>query len=355
MKKDIDATVQDKREYGLDLLRICCTLMVILLHQGMNYVTEEAKALSINYFFVGSLYHSFTKTAVPCFVMLSGAFLLSNTNINLKQFYIKMLRKLACPTIVYGLLYTVLKMAVNFVRGMTNDQVIYEFINGLPYYHLWYMFMIIDLYLLTPILLKLKAKYKCLFIVFGVVGIVIDVLRILPRQTYFWIFWGFSYLGYFIFGNVLYNIACKARNGQHRLCLSLIVISSVLMLLYTANIITSHTYLHIWNSDSVDINNIIEYIASFILFFAFSLLEVKKKWLKNVIRFLSPLCSNVYFVHAGILTVINPLAERFIFKDPLPDPVYYIPIMFVVYVGMSFRYSYAIKKFIGKRLIFSRG
>lgn len=97
MKKDIDATVQDKREYGLDLLRICCTLMVILLHQGMNYVTEEAKALSINYFFVGSLYHSFTKTAVPCFVMLSGAFLLSNTNINLKQFYIKMLRKLACP------------------------------------------------------------------------------------------------------------------------------------------------------------------------------------------------------------------------------------------------------------------
>ena len=238
---------------------------------------------------------------------------------------------------------------------MTNDQVIYEFINGLPYYHLWYMFMIIDLYLLTPILLKSKAKYKCLFIVFGVVGIVIDVLRILPRQTYFWIFWGFSYLGYFIFGNVLYNIACKARNGQHRLCLSLIVISSVLMLLYTANIITSHTYLHIWNSDSVDINNIIEYIASFILFFAFSLLEVKKKWLKNVIRFLSPLCSNVYFVHAGILTVINPLAERFIFKDPLPDPVYYIPIMFVVYVGMSFSYSYAIKKFIGKRLIFSRG
>lgn len=129
---------------------------------------------------------------------------------------------------------------------MTNDQVIYEFINGLPYYHLWYMFMIIDLYLLTPILLKLKAKYKCLFIVFGVVGIVIDVLRILPRQTYFWIFWGFSYLGYFIFGNVLYNIACKARNGQHRLCLSLIVISSVLMLLYTANIITSHTYLHMY-------------------------------------------------------------------------------------------------------------
>ena len=121
---------------------------------------------------------------------------------------------------------------------MTNDQVIYEFINGLPYYHLWYMFMIIDLYLLTPILLKLKAKYKCLFIVFGVVGIVIDVLRILPRQTYFWIFWGFSYLGYFIFGNVLYNIACKARNGQHRLCLSLIVISSVLMLLYDVGVET---------------------------------------------------------------------------------------------------------------------
>lgn len=82
MKKDDDTTIQDKREYGLDLLRICCTLMVILLHQGMNYVTEEAKAFSINYYFVVSLYHSFTRTAVPCFVMLSGAFLLSNTSIN---------------------------------------------------------------------------------------------------------------------------------------------------------------------------------------------------------------------------------------------------------------------------------
>ena len=87
----------------------------------------------------------------------------------------------------------------------------------------------IDEYIKNPLFkqfcLEIKTKYKCPFIIFGVAGIVIDALRILPRQTYFWIFWGFSYLGYFIFGNVLYNIACKIRNGQHRLCLSLIVIS----------------------------------------------------------------------------------------------------------------------------------
>lgn len=106
------------REVGLDLLRIICTLMVILLHQGMNYASTEIRMISEDYFLVGTIYHSFTRTAVPCFVLLSGAFLLQERILqDVGKFYKNSLIKLLVPIFIYGVLYSLLKVVTGFFGG----------------------------------------------------------------------------------------------------------------------------------------------------------------------------------------------------------------------------------------------
>ena len=71
------------REYNYDLLRIVCTIAVITIHvSGIYYncltQTEFFGQLYTQNAFLTCIYNGISRFAVPCFVMLSGAFLLAN-------------------------------------------------------------------------------------------------------------------------------------------------------------------------------------------------------------------------------------------------------------------------------------
>lgn len=96
-----------KREEQFDLLRVLCCIMIILLHCGSGYAEEKFISEVPKYYaLIGRFYETITRVAVPCFVMMSGRFLLSDErNKKYGYFYKKSFYKLGVPALAFSILY----------------------------------------------------------------------------------------------------------------------------------------------------------------------------------------------------------------------------------------------------------
>ena len=154
-----------KRENNLDFLRVIACVMVISIHVSAFYVTKYVETPNFK-FTIGNFYDSFTRLAVPIFVLLSGRFALSDErNIHVKYYYKKFFNRIIIPTIIWRLLYFLYSYVLEFMYYILYGELkhsifspIKSWIIGAPYYHLWYLYMSIGLYLSVPYLLKLKKK-----------------------------------------------------------------------------------------------------------------------------------------------------------------------------------------------------
>lgn len=144
----------NKRNFSLDLLRIFACYLVIQVHAGeFYYIGSDSKVITgINTFWVGIL-NSGARTAVPLFVMISGYFLLPMHDI-IGKFFKKRFIRLLYPFIVWCALYAVYYV---FQRGDSIGQMLQHIINipinyGVEVGHLWYIYMLLGLYILIPII-----------------------------------------------------------------------------------------------------------------------------------------------------------------------------------------------------------
>lgn len=81
------------RQGNYDLLRIISTIAVVLIH--VNATVADSNNISLVGFNICSLINIITRFSVPCFVMLSGAFILNNEkNADYKHFYAKSFYKI---------------------------------------------------------------------------------------------------------------------------------------------------------------------------------------------------------------------------------------------------------------------
>lgn len=99
------------REDNYDLLRVICTIAVIVIHVSGIYKNAISYENVFGYLIeknivVILLYNTLSRFAVPCFVMLSGAFLLSdNRNGEYRTFYRKTVKNIIIPTLVFTVIY----------------------------------------------------------------------------------------------------------------------------------------------------------------------------------------------------------------------------------------------------------
>jgi len=106
-----------------------------------------------DYWWIGNLYDSFSRWSVPVFVMLSGALLLtSKENEKFTLFYRKRFSKILIPIIFWSLFFLLWDGFKEALKGNTPtlSDLLSQLLEGRPYYHMWFMYMIIMLYLFTP-------------------------------------------------------------------------------------------------------------------------------------------------------------------------------------------------------------
>lgn len=124
------------RENNYDLLRIICMIAVISIHISGNYATAANSAswleeVYTEHLLCTSLFRTIASFAVPIFIMLSGAFALSEPkNADYKYYYKKELVHIGIPTFVFSILYFVYGLLRNAAVTYLNRESPYQYIMG---------------------------------------------------------------------------------------------------------------------------------------------------------------------------------------------------------------------------------
>jgi surface polysaccharide O-acyltransferase-like enzyme len=98
-----------------------------------------------------NIYQILGRTGVPLFVMLSGALLLQPSKTeSLKVFFKKRWARIGLPFLFWGAIYFAWDYFANHL-ALTSGFIFQGILSG-PYYQFWYLYMLVGLYLFTPIL-----------------------------------------------------------------------------------------------------------------------------------------------------------------------------------------------------------
>lgn len=107
---------KENRNRNYDFVRVICTIAVILIHVSSSYKNAYLDADELGRLYKDNLlstciYNLLPRFAVPCFVMLSGAFTLAdNRNLDYKSFYLKKMKKIGIPTLIFSCGYSLFNM-----------------------------------------------------------------------------------------------------------------------------------------------------------------------------------------------------------------------------------------------------
>ena len=146
----------NKRHFGLEVLRILACFFVIIRHCPSSTISQGALQSVIN--FVG---FNMSRLAVPCFLMITGYFMLPLKNINDGGYYKRKYSRILIPLLFWDILYVVFFSEPSF-SAYLND-----FINIPNAGHLWYLNELAILILLSAIISPfLKTVSKNILIVF---------------------------------------------------------------------------------------------------------------------------------------------------------------------------------------------
>ena len=339
-----------KREENYDWLRVISMIAVIVIHVSgtwvngfSGYVSEGGSVNELLYPVISCIYNTISRFAVPCFIMLTGAFVLAdNRTCSYKGFYQRKFLSIGIPTIIFSILYVFYRIPFCFVGEQVGiaDMItlLKDIVKGSPFYHMWYLFMLIGLYLLAPIVVQFKdsISYK----MFRRIAFVFLILASFSRWTtenvrLSWnIGQAFEYLGYFMVGYVLRK-DLKKNNAKGVILITFGVIIEVAtaFLQYYFQIVNG-----IGASD-LEYRIVDPYcptivIASILIFAGFTMLTIRcNGWMKK----LAGMSFVIYLFHAGVWDFGSKLIYLIRGKDYIMNlnNIYWIPIFVVIVLLIS--------------------
>ncbi|WML24850.1 acyltransferase family protein [Neobacillus sp. OS1-33] len=331
------------RKYYLDWLRVYAIIAVVMIHVSAGVVLINLHKHNPSFFLAGNLYETIARYAVPIFFMISGALMLGKRGeISLRGFLLKRTSKILVPLICWSIFYYLYKVSKGtfdfsvpqFFRYLLTDQI---------NYHLWFMYAILGLYLITPLLVILIKNAKRVeieyFLLLWGIGTVISAFV----RYYF----GFTYklelnhvagnIGFFVLGYYLdhYDFTKKFKRTVNITGLIGVVVTFFLTYWYTQN--NNGQLVTYWYSNFAP--NVV--FVSMAIFLGMKSLNIKKA-LPPVLNLLSIYSFGIYLVHA---LVIYFLKDYSLYLDSNRiHPMITVPINIFIILSISTLMVYIIKK-----------
>lgn len=195
-----------KRDIGLDVLKLIATVAVVRLHTGFSDG------------FLDEILYYLSGIAVPIFFMVSGALTLNRGGnaVTYKYCFQRVLRILRI-IVLWNLLFVV----YDFLRYKTFINPFYyaalSFVQNGFLFHFWYLWALLFLYCLAPVLKKafgnekvnkrITVTWLCIMFFLSLYNVYAELngrLRIeqlVPQVLRFWVYIGYYWLGGLIYKN----------------------------------------------------------------------------------------------------------------------------------------------------------
>lgn len=331
------------KEKNYEFLRGISCICVIALHvSGWCYGVYGYGSSIDQYFWGATVYNVVTRYAVPCFIMLTGAFTLNNPkNCQFMPYYKKVFWSTILPTVLASAVYVFYTIIIKVVFGgqavidAALGSIKLWIIYGDPYGHMWYMYMLIGFFVCAPLFCKLyqNISFKSKWILSGVCLILGCIWYTNGEPA--WPLKFLQYSGYFFVGAAIREYLPKRREMKlipAIISAAFLGITCWITYLQTTDIITITMNILERLSPTIIIGS----VATFILF---SSLKVNC----NPVSKIAEHSFFVYLIHGGVISVIENIWNDILHLQRI-SPWIYVPIVSLLTLVISYGVSIVLEK-----------
>lgn len=323
-------------------LRFFATLAIILLHtsSGIYGNIESYSGVSDSDMFVFAFYKHVMEWAVPVFVMITGALLLSpEKQTNYRIILNKYVKRIALAILVFGLPMALSESFLTYGLGSFIKVLTSGFVNcitGFSWNHMWYLYMLICLYMITPIIKPFvnsasKGQFQIALLVMFVLSSLIPVIESCGIDINGYMAIGTPFVFLYMLGYYLHAyVDCDKERFVKRISWALLllgVIAVFLKVLYGAKF-----------SGYADVPCILMAVSLFLLLKCYGLES-------GFFAKMAPCCFTVYLVHPLFINLfykILDITPLNMFQSlPL---VAKIPMFFIFFSFLSFALGFILLK-----------
>lgn len=326
---------QERRNVNYELMRSASAFAVVWLHVAAQFATSSPDAKNLNWW-LANVADAFSRWSVPVFVMLSGALLLKqNKYASARIFYKSRLSRLLIPLVFWTFFY----VAFRYLTEPMIDAggILKDILIGKPYFHLWYLYMIVGLYAITPYLhiitRHIDPTSLLTLIVFSLTISSIEFLLGAESKTFLTKF--IAYIGYFLGG---YYLSIHNPKLQTFTMAAGVAICGILIALLTGY------YLPRIGSEAINI--MYGYLNPLVIalsFFTFSILikiRIDNSRARFFIERTASLSLGIYLIHPIWLWLLN----RYIFWRFRELNIATIPLLSIIVFSLSMATAHLIVK-----------
>lgn len=270
----------------LNNLRVFATVLVICLHVCASYMFDY-KLNRWQWEAVNAL-DSATRSCIGLFFMITGA-LLVQKSIEIKSFLKKRFSRIIYPFIFWSIVYVVFSY---LTEHKPLDTIIQQSIYFGAYYHFWYVYILIGIYLFLPIIsvfmIHANKTHLQYFLVIWTIWLASNMYifdDILPNIN---LIYFSGYLGYVILGYYFHHVYKEIKT--YKIILA-IAIGYLITFIGTSIVSEKHGHLETTFYQYLDLN-VTLMTAGFFLLFKYFITQSNA-----FIAFISKYSYGIYFIH----------------------------------------------------------
>jgi len=288
--------MEPKRLFWPDLIRAVAILLVVVIHTSAPVVVSFSEVELSDWFFANSL-DSLARVSVPLFFMISG-YLVLNKDLSLYSIISRASKRILIPLLFWSIFYIAYATSEHGFDYLIS----YDFLSLLKnpaQYHLWFLYNILFLYLLIPLLKAIIEKNLSIyFISFCFIK---EMVAFLPINIY----WDFTPISSFS----AYMVAGYYIGHMKPLTLKFKLVAGFVFLFFSAFTAIKTYYLSIdadgfigkyyaYNSPNV-------MVMSFCLYFLLKDVDINFNFARKTISMVSMCALGIYGLHVLIIHLFS--------------------------------------------------
>jgi surface polysaccharide O-acyltransferase-like enzyme len=339
--------------YWIDLVRVFAVFQVVLVHLSYVIFFKE-DPLTYNWQ-AANFYDSFSRMGVPLFFMVSG-YLLLRKDEPVVDFFRKRFMKVGIPTLFWSVAYLLWSVKAYTDGSMNPLSVILSMLKaiytGNVEIHLWFLYILIGIYLVVPILrVYVSAASRQNLTYFIVMWFLATPLlelaqRVIGFETALVIPVVAGYVGYFMMGYLLADVELS-RQGMILSILGCII--AVAVTYFGTNILSVNaapidTYFSSYFSPPT-------VLASICGFLLLKNLGQKLGGAGRTVRLVSATSFGIYLIHIFVVELLRQGELGFHLYSWMAPSVYMIPLTALAVFVLSFMIIFVMRKIPALKLL----